>query len=61
MVRLLLWMLIIYVGWKIYRSFVRQSPPSSRSTNAKSTPGSFDNVEDAEFEDVTPKPPDKPA
>lgn len=60
MVRILLWLLIIYIAWRIYRSFARKSQLRSRRANSQSSVASFDHLEEAEFEDVTPKPTEKP-
>ena len=59
MVRFLFWALIIYLVWKLYQSFTRQSPRRSQKGNPAPPAGSFDHVEDAEFEDLTPKQKDQ--
>jgi hypothetical protein len=59
MLRFFLWLLLFYIVWKIFRSFI--TPPKSRQGGPKQTSDKpstqFHDVQDAQFEDVTPKPP----
>jgi hypothetical protein len=54
MLRLLLWILIIYVAIKVIRILLRVGTrPPAQSHRTASPP--FDDVEEAKFEDITPK------
>ena len=58
--RFLLWVVVIYVIWKIARSVASHSrsgyPRSGQSNPSQKKEPSFNNVEDADFEDITTKP-----
>ena len=58
MVRILFWVVFIYLCWRVYRMMTRKpiSKPPQDTLNAHR----FDNVEDADFEDLSNKQ-DKPS
>ena len=66
MIRFLLWIFVIYIVWKLVETFLgmNKTRPKSRGPAPRSGAGNasadFSNIEDADFEDLTPKePPDK--
>jgi len=50
--RYILWLMIIYFGWRILRTMFSLS---QRPKNRKDSAPTFHNVEDADFEDITHK------
>jgi hypothetical protein len=58
--RFAIWLLVIFMVVKIFRLFVNwkqyAGPDEDRSDTQPVIPP-FDNVQDADFEDITPKPP----
>ena len=64
MIRYLLWLIVLLMVLRIIKIFtnLRQNRPSEHidlNIPDKQSP-SFDNIQDADFEDVTPKPPAPP-
>ncbi len=60
MSRFILWTLVIYVVWKIVQRFSVITVNKKTTTGARTASGGkndFSNIPDAEFEDVTSKPP----
>jgi hypothetical protein len=63
MIRFILWFLLIIVVLRFIRlAFSGQRTPPAAGKKKSSQPGStaFDNIQDADFEDLTPKPPPPP-
>jgi len=60
-IRFLLWIFVIYIVWKLVETFMRPNktrPKSPGPAPGAGTPSSdFSNIEDADFEDLTPKKP----
>lgn len=54
MLRLLFWFALFYIVWKIARAFIA---PPRKEEPAREQGRQFSDVEDAEFEDLTEKPP----
>lgn len=54
MVRILLWVVLIYLIWRIYRMTTRK--PKSSAPQDTTAPRRFDNIQDADFKDVTNLP-----
>lgn len=57
---LMLLMLLVYIGWKILKIFLRRPLSHSHPSEITNPSTSFDHIQDAEFEDLTPKSPEKP-
>ncbi len=61
MIRFVLWLIILFIIFKIVR-IVSNRPPRERRNRADfdlrtPEPPKFDDIQDADFEDLTPKPP----
>ncbi len=52
MIKFLLWALVIYFALRVIRSFIKIYSNSGARRERKPP---FDNIEDAEYEDLTPK------
>lgn len=59
MLRFLLFLLLLYIAWKIVQVFVRRSRYRAEHGKPQKTTTSFEHIQDAEFEDVTNKPAEK--
>jgi hypothetical protein len=61
MIRFILWLIVLYLIFKIIRIVTNVKQHSSSDQVNIDIPEpqspSFDNIQDAEFEDLTPKPP----
>lgn len=62
MIRLLLWLVLAWIVWKVVQSFT--ATPKDRAPNHRDVPPSapkqpFHDIEDATFEDLTPDKNDK--
>ena len=61
MLRLLFWLVVAYVVWKVALHFTRSSPvdrtPPDGSKTGSKPPELFSDVQEAEFEDITSKSP----
>lgn len=59
MVKMLLWLLLLYIIWRVVIAFsAPKKPPGTKSQTSKPDGGgssAFSNIEDADFEDITPK------
>lgn len=53
MIRMLLWILVVYIVWKIIDVYI--SSKRRRPEDRKPDSG-FSKVEEADYEDITPKP-----
>jgi len=69
LLRLLLWGMVAYIAYRIVQVTMRimsgsRRPPPGEDPFASSPPGPpqerFKNIQDADFEDITPKGPDSP-
>jgi len=60
-IRFLLWSFVVYIVWKLIATFL--GPNKTRHKSAGPAPGAgktssdFSQIEDADFEDLTPKKP----
>jgi hypothetical protein len=66
MLRMLMWLFVIYVVWKVVNALTpKQRPKNNNKRTTAKTPvqpqAPFQDIQDAEYEDITPKssPPPK--
>lgn len=65
MLRFLMWLFVIYVVWKVVNVLTPTRRPKKNNTSSTTAPpqsqAPFQDIQDAEYEDITPKssPPQK--
>ncbi len=64
MIRFLLWLIVLFMIFRIIRILINIRHHSSQENPGIDIPEQqtppFDNIQDADFEDLTPKPPPPP-
>lgn len=64
MIRFLLWLIVLFMIFRIIKILINiRHHPSEENPEIDipvQQPPPFDNIQDAEFEDLTPKPPSPP-